>query len=921
MPTITRANSLSSYDADITPSPEVKRKETKKQTMKNDGRPPNGGRGQGRGRGRSASTPPGRKPKPSKSPHVTTKSPSPSTRSAKKLQASLNFSRKSPSSKKNKAEVTHQSPGQIHNKPPSKNEIIDPPPLDNPTQKLSIENATSISSTSIPSKLAPSSSTGGQSSEESSTESKKEMAECQRVLHERRQQEKLSAQNHQLFTLENQSNSHSSPIYEDSTKQNSGENIHHKDPQQATKPPPKSQFVNLLDDEQSNQSYDSDAQEDDVNTVDSGTTTHGYTIEEANQIQAPKSTRYQLILTLESETKDAFNALINGKEKDQQDKPKGKQLQKFYRVRDILLDMYYLIKSKDKDAKIISWDDAKDFTVISDDVEEFPKTQAELRKYFDGFRGIDEGKLYLKFRLHASRVKEIKLAQMVKNWAEESNYAFTKSFIQAVNISHIGWLVYSSAVTNTEYLSTFMNKATNGKIEWGFRLTGITRSDEDKGWVKRNKALGVYVSAQHIDQATATMTRTFSNTISTQSSHFSEFTKRYIFVQSEQELLAIPDDNTMRWYKGYLERQETHTSALLGKYANGIHAHLDALINTKQGDYLSLREMILKIKSQNVNPKLFDANLFHGVDFCADTSKVYINGIRGPGGPAHIFSFYSALAPEALAMVKGLGIYLATKYGTRQIRPCFTSGHWETNKGWTWNDSLEEFNSPEAKNLKNTFESDPNAGMMAFLANEISAKDQQKSDKEEEDEKLRQIEADVALLAEAVLRESNYDFINKVNDKDLDSLDGKGMNRPLVREVNVDDTSEVSSKITGITGELNNTKNNMITMTMQDMAQMANEGSSKEELADTLKRIHLQKIRNEEVLFQRQLKTFLDESADDLLQASANKSNQAEDNNNKRIKVTPERGLKKKGALPYTQKPQIRKSKETTSNSDTGRSS
>jgi hypothetical protein len=71
----------------------------------------------------------------------------------------------------------------------------------------------------------------------------------------------------------------------------------------------------------------------------------------------------------------------------------------------------------------------------------------------------------------------------------------------------------------------------------------------------------------------------------------------------------------------------------------------------KEGGDLSLREMILGINNRQTGEKWDPVPLFHLIDFCPDSSKVWTSNSMGPGGPGHIVIYYNSMEAEALQMI------------------------------------------------------------------------------------------------------------------------------------------------------------------------------------------------------------------------------------------------------------------------------
>ena len=104
--------------------------------------------------------------------------------------------------------------------------------------------------------------------------------------------------------------------------------------------------------------------------------------------------------------------------------------------------------------------------------------------------------------------------------------------------------------------------------------------------------------------------------------------------------------------------------------------------------------------------------LFQGIDFTPDSKEVWINKMKGKGGPVHIYSFYNIFEAEAREMIRGMGVFLSAYYGSREIYKCFLEDHWDGNEEWTWDKLNNKFHTPESRQIKANIVHDPNAKMM-----------------------------------------------------------------------------------------------------------------------------------------------------------------------------------------------------------------
>mmetsp|Transcript_18253 Transcript_18253/g.27370 ORF Transcript_18253/g.27370 Transcript_18253/m.27370 type:complete len:167 (-) Transcript_18253:12-512(-) len=147
------------------------------------------------------------------------------------------------------------------------------------------------------------------------------------------------------------------------------------------------------------------------------------------------------------------------------------------------------------------------------------------------------------------------------------------------------------------------------------------------------------------------------------------WTNNYIFVLSEWELNSSPSASNLKYFKHKFNSHKKITNFFYGKSSSHINTDLDTPVITKNNSVTSLREMTLKIPS-NKKDELDTEKLFHAIDFCPNLKEVWFKGSRGTGGQGHIFTFFKYHSNEAMAMIKGLGIYLSSVYGNKTIGPC-----------------------------------------------------------------------------------------------------------------------------------------------------------------------------------------------------------------------------------------------------------
>ena len=304
---------------------------------------------------------------------------------------------------------------------------------------------------------------------------------------------------------------------------------------------------------------------------------------------------------------------------------------------------------------------------LDEEIDSFPTEAVEIVKYFDGFNPHrKQGRIYLRVRIYS--FDQEKTAHKMKIWAQMRRSNFQKCIIQAVNSTNIGWLVYSSQYTDMDHLMRFLKEKVLD-IEWGIKIAAVTNTDifvdESKAtktpWKDRLKALTLHVPTKNANLATTKALDTFiPRSFFCKKNRYPLFAERMLFTQHEYDMVEVMEK---RKYTTLLKRQAFHNRHLIPVLCNEIDVDLDHQFTLKSGEDMSLRQMILSITSHIEGPAK-EARLFHSVDFCKDTQELWIGNRKGPGGSTFIFTFYQQFEGEARQMIKGLGVYLATKYGS-----------------------------------------------------------------------------------------------------------------------------------------------------------------------------------------------------------------------------------------------------------------
>jgi hypothetical protein len=440
--------------------------------------------------------------------------------------------------------------------------------------------------------------------------------------------------------------------------------------------------------------------EDDENTVDSSNSTQ-YNKKPTNRWIPPKSIRYQIGINLAPIDLKSLQKEFEGPNKD------GiTSMDTFDRIRTHLQELFAETKKIDKYSKFITWKDTKIYRVLEGYKDNIPNTNAGVSQFFDGIRlKRDQGRQYIRFRLHSKNEK--KMEAELHEWARLSNHSFYRCIIQEEHSTPIGWLLYSSQYTNTQHLSSYLQRETG--FEWGFKLGSITKSDEKEDgkpvtWKNRLKAMIVHVPT-HKAEVAITKISLLLQAKKAEQNQVPLFYQRYLFIQQENTMVDI---NSRLQYKHILSRQRSHLDSIKSKFILSIDVDMDKRLETQEGGYFSLREMILAINNRQDGKNWDPVPLFHSIDFCPDSSKVWIGNSMGPGGPGHIITYYNVMEAEALQMIRGLGIYLGKIYGYDNIVECFSRDHWQSLEGWKFSKKKWKFTTPETRQMKDNLKLDSN---------------------------------------------------------------------------------------------------------------------------------------------------------------------------------------------------------------------
>jgi hypothetical protein len=420
-------------------------------------------------------------------------------------------------------------------------------------------------------------------------------------------------------------------------------------------------------------------QEDDANTIGSGATTVRDR-ERENEIVLPPFVRYQLMIMTgqDNETGD------NDEETD--DDPKSPT----EIVRDYLSKFYKEMKRCDDRSEIISFVMKPNFTYLPSD--NFPQDVVEMARFFKGFRrNIKPGKrVYISLAIHTP-ANALDLERQLENWAQLHSFTFRRTIIQSESATCIGWLAYSSYYTDTDAIKNYLMQ--NSNFEWGFRIQAVTKADSDKKWNERTRALAVYVPTSKTQVAISLISLCMEAEKDANDRQLHLFDK-YLFVRPEY---AMKSRNNSIIFKSIIRRHNVHTKCLRAQLCTNIICNVDDEMKDSFGETWSLRDIILHLRVYDKKSPLYNTSLFHSIDYVEDTSKLWIDGAEGPGGAAHVFTFYETVQMEAEEFIMGMGRYIARTRGKRMALAMFDSDHFDASSQWKWDTEKMSFVTPIKK--------------------------------------------------------------------------------------------------------------------------------------------------------------------------------------------------------------------------------
>jgi hypothetical protein len=459
-------------------------------------------------------------------------------------------------------------------------------------------------------------------------------------------------------------------------------------------------------------------EEDDMNTIASGTTTRpGLGIDEDTE-QPPTCLRYKFHVPLSSATSQLLE------EEFQQDNHTDNPLDTLSIIRAGAIELVTEMLRIDPKALIISWPNDTTFSVIRN-IASIPQKPAEFSTFFHNFKPKQStGTMYLRVKVHTSLSNPSKLEKALGMWAKSAAMKFELCDMQCESPVGIGYVLFTTQSSNLSTLLTHLMTTTG--YEWGSRLTALSQRDKDEEWKNRVKIMQLLVPCEYEESAAYEVNLAMDKVYSLKL--YPSFTARYKFLYPESEMAnrasKVNHQIFCNWHK-------THCNKIRYKASHIIDGDIDFKYPMKNQQYLSIRQVVLSIPCRNKESPFHKDFLFHDVEFSEDLSKVWLGNRLGPKSSGFLFSFYDDNEAEALRMIKGLGVYTEATFGhhvrttsssgSNCITEMFTEEHWRSIGRWTWDSDKGIFETPLDSDMINNFAQDKDKPFALFAAIEAEA--------------------------------------------------------------------------------------------------------------------------------------------------------------------------------------------------------
>ena len=534
-----------------------------------------------------------------------------------------------------------------------------------------------------------------------------------------------------------------------------------------TTPPPGRTVLNSTD-------LDND-EEDDINTQQSEETLTGN--RDQTQTVLPSWIRFRVIINMIKPPLDIISK-----------KQRGEEVPAMYASNDTRLlanvkSLFEHIRSFDDTSMVIEWssknDDSGVEAIIRPDA--IPSAPSDTQKFFAGFKGKDEGPVYLRFRI-ITKFKAEDFLVNCKSWMKSNKCSLIKCAVQTEEAQDIGWLTYTSQFSDQNYIAKQLSIVVGHEI--GLKLGGIApMAEADLNWKTRTRALIVVAPREKALTAKNILLAKFreQKNVLTGTTQANEIFQLSALLPLEQDMAKLPNCKTN--FGILLRRHQIYYRRIASKMVTWIGVDLDKKQRTPKGT-TTLRKMILNIRSSDPSKK--NLKLFQSIDYVEDGSKVYFPEEKRTGAATsgHIFQYFQTLHEEATVMIEGLGVYLGSVYSLHVMNCSFSATHWHGNIGWHWDTQKKVFVTPDEIMVQELVKNDVYAGILQ-LEETLLIKDEET--KKRKDKSSSQL----------AMEQQELELIQILQNPDLDPI--TSLDQPVqqtVEEVEVSGQQSTTSSLT-----------------------------------------------------------------------------------------------------------------------------
>ena len=295
-------------------------------------------------------------------------------------------------------------------------------------------------------------------------------------------------------------------------------------------------------------------EEDNMDTVMSDETRVGNNI--GNQEVLPRWIRFRLVVNIPN-----IPPSILAK------KQRGKAVAPEYqnndlRLHKIMKEFFSHVLTFDDKAMVLEWADQDNGNTEGIFLpDSLPTAESELVKFFKGFKGKDQGPVYILLRI-VTRFSDEDFHTNCQSWLKANQSTLLRCPVQTEESTDIAWLGYTSQYNNKKYIAQQLSKAVGHEI--GLKLGAVANQAEHNiEWKKKTKGLIIVAPSEHVVTARNKLQAIFQE----KKAKFQDaIAKKYDIFQSlmflplENDIARMP--NCKKNFSICLQRHQVHYKSI-----------------------------------------------------------------------------------------------------------------------------------------------------------------------------------------------------------------------------------------------------------------------------------------------------------------------------------------------------------------------